>query len=75
MSIKNPAERAEESVKKSEEAKPAEKAGLFTKEQLLSAERFRGRRDILNALLSPHKQYTVEGAEQEITKYMKGRVK
>lgn len=48
---------------------------LFSKEQLLMAERFQGRRDILNALLSPDKQYTVETVEQEILKYMKGQVK
>lgn len=48
---------------------------LFSKEQLLMAERFQGRKDILNALLSPDKQYTVETVEQEILKYMKGQVK
>lgn len=48
---------------------------LFSKEQLLMAERFQGRRDILNALLSPDEQYTVETVEQMIEKYMKGQVK
>ncbi len=47
----------------------------FSKEQLLAAEHFQGRRDILNALLSPDKQYTVAAVEQEISKYMKGQVK
>ena len=32
---------------------------LFSKEQLLAAERFQERKDIVNALLSPDKQYTV----------------
>lgn len=58
-----------------EEAKPTEKAGQFSKEQLLSAERFKGKRDILNALLSDDKQYTAEAAEEKIAKYMKGKVK
>jgi len=48
---------------------------LFSKEQLLAAGRFQGREDILNALLSSDKQYTVETVEQEISKYMKGQVK
>lgn len=48
---------------------------LFSKEQLLAAERFQGRKDIVNALLSPDKQYTVEAVEQMIEKYMKGQVK
>lgn len=48
---------------------------LFSKEQLLAAERFQERRDIVNALLSPDKQYTVEAVEQMIEKYMKGQVK
>lgn len=48
---------------------------LFSKEQLLAAERFQERKDIVNALLSPDKQYTVEFVEQMIEKYMKGQVK
>ena len=48
---------------------------LFSKEQLLAAERFQGRKDIVNTLLSPDKQYTVEAVEQMIEKYMKGQVK
>ena len=47
----------------------------FSKEQLLAAERFQGREDIVNTLLSPDKQYTVETVEQMIEKYMKGQVK
>lgn len=57
-------------------ASEPEKAGaLFSKEQLLAAEHFQDRRDIVNALLSPDKQYTVEAVEQMIEKYMKGQVK
>ena len=48
---------------------------LFSKEQLLAAERFQERKEIVNALLSPDKQYTVEAVEQMIEKYMKGQVK
>lgn len=48
---------------------------LFSKEQLLAAERFQERKDIVNALLFPDKQYTVETVEQMIENYMKGQVK
>lgn len=48
---------------------------LFSKKQLLAAERFQERKDIVNALLSSDKQYTVEAVEQMIEKYMKGQVK
>lgn len=64
-------------VKKSKPAasKPEKVENKFSKEQLLAAERFQGRKDIVNTLLSPDKQYTVEAVEQEISKYMKGQVK
>ncbi len=48
---------------------------LFTKEQLLRSERFRGKRDVLNAVLRDNEKYSVERAEQEIEKFLKGRVK
>lgn len=48
---------------------------LFSKEQLLAAERFQERKDIVNAILSPDKQYTVNAVEEMIEKYMKGQVK
>lgn len=47
----------------------------FSKEQLLSSERFRERRDIVNALLSSEKQYTINAVEKIINDYMKGQVK
>lgn len=60
---------------KKDKAVATEIENLFSKEQLLSADRFQGRRDIVNALLSPDKQYTVEAVEEMIEKYMKGKVK
>lgn len=47
----------------------------FSKEQLLASERFRNRRDILNALLSDEKEYTIAEAELKIKAYMEGEVK
>lgn len=66
------------SLEKPEETKsgkPDKLENLFSKEQLLHAERFQDRRDIINALLAPDKQYTVKQAEQMMEEYMKGRVK
>lgn len=58
---------------KSAEAENSEK--LFEKEQLLSSERFRNKRDLLNALLRENKLYAVSQAEEMIEIYMKGKVK
>lgn len=54
---------------------PAKKENDFTKEQLLASERFRERKDILDALLTEGERYTISGAEQMIENYMKGKVK
>lgn len=47
----------------------------FSKQQLLVSERFRERKDLVNALLSMDKQYTVKTVEQMIEEYRKGQVK
>lgn len=53
---------------------PGKIESLFSKEQLLAAERFQGRRDILNELLSHDKQYTISAVEQMVEQYMKREV-
>lgn len=57
-------------------AKEAEKEVevKFSKNQLLAAKRFSGKRDILEALLSDDETYTVKTVEQMIEDYMKGKV-
>lgn len=47
----------------------------FSKEQLITSNRFRERRDILEALLETGKLYTVKTVEEKIESYMKGKVK
>lgn len=47
----------------------------FSKEQLVASNRFRERRDILEALLETWKLYTVKTVEEKIESYMKGKVK
>lgn len=46
----------------------------FSKEQLLAAECFRERKDLVEALLDENGRYTVKMVEQMIEKYRKGRV-
>ena len=55
--------------------KPEKVESKFSKNQLLAADRFRDRRDILTALLSPDETYTVKAVEQMIENYLKGQVK
>lgn len=43
----------------------------FSKEQLIFAERYAGRRDLLNALLEDNKTYTVEQVDALIESYYK----
>ena len=47
----------------------------FSKEQLIASNRFRERRDILEALLKFGELYTVKAVEEKIESYMKGKVK
>ncbi len=47
----------------------------FTKDQLISAERFSDKKDALNALLSKERTYTAREAENIILSYLKGQVK
>lgn len=46
----------------------------FSKEQLLAAKCFEGRRDIVAALLAQGKQYTIKEVQEKIENYMKGKV-
>lgn len=56
-------------------AEPVRKENRFLKEQLIASERFREKKDILNALLADGMEYTASEAEGLIEKYMKGKVK
>jgi len=67
MAVKNAA--------KETAGEPEKIESLFSKERLLAAKRFQDKKDIVNAILSPDKEYTVEAVEQMIENYMKGQVK
>lgn len=62
-------------AKKNSNTEEAAVQHSFSKAQLLSSERFKGRRDIVNALLDEDEKYTVQAVEEMIEKYMKGQVK
>lgn len=62
-------------IPEAEAEKGREERKRFSKEQLLASERFRERRDIVDALLDNGRQYTVKDVEEAIGRYMKGRVK
>ncbi len=58
--------------KAANEAKTEEK---FTFGQLLAAKRFSNRKDLLKAILSKSKKYSVSEVEGKIEEFMKGKVK
>lgn len=47
----------------------------FTLAQLLAAEKFNSRRDLLKALLSEDKRYSISEVEKKMEQFMKGKVK
>lgn len=61
------AEKADAAVEKKEPR--------FTKEQLLLSDTFSGRRDVVSAVLSSGKTYTIAEANEAIKKFYERRVK
>lgn len=51
------------------------KGEVFTLSQLLVAERFNSRKDLLKAILSDKKKYSISEVEKKIEEFMKGKVK
>lgn len=60
--------------KKQTEAKTTE-APAFSKEQLLTFGRYRGRRDLLGVLLEDGRRYTYAEVDALVETFMKGKVK
>lgn len=69
------ADRKERKETRAGEERPEPAERLFSTEQLLASERYRDRRDILTALLTPGEQYAFSDVEQRIEKYRKGQVR
>lgn len=58
-----------ETMKKTREVK------MYTKTEILSSERYRGRRDVLDALLQREKSYALTEVEELMRDFLKGKVK
>lgn len=50
-------------------------APTFTKAKLIESRTYRDKRDLLTALLSDDRVYTINEVDAEIEKFMKGKVK
>ncbi|MDE5588724.1 MAG: hypothetical protein K2J60_06235 [Acetatifactor sp.] len=48
---------------------------MFSKEQIMTSEKYAGKRDLVNALLEEGKKYTFGAVDNEIETFMKGEVK
>lgn len=46
----------------------------YGKEQILGSSRYRGQRDLVNALLERGKQYSLEEVDGLLEEYLKGKV-
>lgn len=47
---------------------------VYTKEQILSAKKYKNRVDLLRVILKDSKEYTLEQVDNEIQKFMKRKV-
>ena len=54
---------------------PAKKPVTYSKAKIITLPRFAKRRDLLSALLTDDKSYTLDQAEAVIQNFMKGKVK
>lgn len=53
----------------------ADESVQFTKSQILCAEKYSNRRDLVDALLDEDKSYTIETVDKMIDDFKKGKVK
>lgn len=56
-------------------AKNETPAAVFSKQQLVESRKYANRRDLLKALLTDGKAYTIAEVDAAIEKFMKGKVK
>lgn len=47
----------------------------YSREQLLTSDRYRNRRDLISAILEDGKSYTLAEVDKKIEEFMKGKVK
>jgi hypothetical protein len=61
--------------KDKEKEKEKEAAPAFTKQQLLSSKKYRGKQDLIDSLLKDDQSYTLEVVDNLVDKFRKGKVK
>ena len=54
---------------------PAPAEAVYTREQILSSQRYANRRDLVSALLESGRAYTLAEVDARITQFMKGAVR
>lgn len=59
---------------KGKEAALESEQAVFTKKQLLASSRYKGKGDLLEALLEDEKKYSFQETDETIDFYMKGKV-
>lgn len=47
----------------------------YTKDQILASKKYSNRKDVLNVVLKNGKLYTLKQVDEQIEKFMKGKVK
>lgn len=47
----------------------------YTKPQLIGADRYRNKRDILSVVLEDDKEYSFDEAEEAVNRFLKGKVR
>ncbi len=60
---------------KTDKKEEAPQISAFSKEQIISSQRYKDNRDIVNVLLNDNEMYSFEEVDSLITKFMKGKVK
>lgn len=63
------------SARKEKEVAAEGRPSVFTKQQLLTASKYKEKRDLLEALLENDKTYSFREVDEAIDMYMKGQVK
>ncbi len=60
--------------KKTENNSESKTKNTYTKDQILTSEKYAKRRDLVNALLEDDKEYTIMEVDAMMEKFLKGKV-
>ena len=64
-------------IKKNENIKEdvRHKEQKFSKQQIAASKKYENRKDLINALLTDDEMYTLKDVDEQIDRYLKGKVK